>query len=133
MVTWDDSKKFCEKLSELDGKRTYSIPTEEQWEYACRAGTIGPTYGPLDRIAWYHNNSNRQSQPVGQLAPNAWGLYDGIGNVWEWCGDSNDLTIRCRGGSWGDCKGIALRAAFRRNWQERHNAVGFRVLFVPEP
>jgi len=65
----------------------YRLPTEAEWEYAARAGTTGPLYGAVDRIAWNVNNSGNRTHPVGTKEPNAWGLYDMIGNVWEWTGD----------------------------------------------
>jgi formylglycine-generating enzyme required for sulfatase activity len=67
----------------------FRLPTEAQWEYACRAGTTGPHYyAHLDDIAWYARNSQNQFNSVGRKLPNEWGLYDMIGNVWEWCSDS---------------------------------------------
>ena len=64
-----------------------ACPTEAEWEYACRAGTTGPRYGPIGQIAWYWPDRRVENYAVKQKAPNAWGLYDMLGNVWEWCED----------------------------------------------
>lgn len=133
MVNWHAAKEFCKKLSELDKDHTYQLPTMAQWEYACRAGTLGPTYGPMNRIAWCQENGHKQTQMVGQLAPNAWGLYDCLGNVWEQCSDSNGQIL---GGSWKDnIPSGHLRAARRLKCSpnDARNNIGFRVILTLEP
>jgi formylglycine-generating enzyme required for sulfatase activity len=85
-VSWNDANEFCKWLSGIIGKKVH-LPTEAQWEYACRAETTGERYGKLEDIAWYGDNSNRRTHPVAQKQPNAYGLYDMLGNVWEWCND----------------------------------------------
>ena len=83
-ISWDDCQKFCEKTG-------LKLPTEAQWEYACRAGVDKPTYGKLDQIAWFREDSGNSTHPVAEKAPNALGFYDMLGNVWEWCHDWLDV------------------------------------------
>ncbi|KFM99260.1 formylglycine-generating enzyme family protein [Bacillus clarus] len=125
-ISWNDAITFCNLLSRKVGlKEYYSIsddgqniscnkessgyrlPSEAEWQYACKAGTIGYTYGELDKIAWYNGNSEGQIHEVGKKEPNAWGLYDMLGNVWEWCFDLYDEQVYgsyriFRGGSWAE-------------------------------
>ncbi|MFE5075088.1 formylglycine-generating enzyme family protein [Streptomyces halstedii] len=94
-VVWDE---------ECDG---YRLPTEAEWQYACRAGTAGYRYGEIDAIAWYDGNSGGRAHEVGAKDPNPWGLYDMLGNVWEWCWDLYDEEVYgsyriFRGGGWAE-------------------------------
>ncbi|MFJ6483770.1 formylglycine-generating enzyme family protein [Streptomyces sp. NPDC091682] len=105
-ITWD---------RDADG---YRLPTEAEWELACRAGTTGPRYGPLDDIAWHRGNSGERIHEVGGRRPNPWGLYDMLGNVWEWCWDLYDPEVYgsyrvLRGGGWFD-EHWSCRASVRR-------------------
>ena len=93
-VSWNDAALYCQKLTEreraagrITQQQAYRLPTEAEWEYAARSGTAGARYGQLDAIAWYNLNAGGQNQPVKGKQPNAWGLHDMLGNVWEWCSD----------------------------------------------
>ena len=95
-VSWDDSQRFCTRLNELFAGRippgyAFCLPTEAQWEYACRAGSEGDFHGEtLELVGWYAENALSQTHPVGQKRPNAWGFHDMHGNVMEWCQDWYD-------------------------------------------
>jgi formylglycine-generating enzyme len=111
----------------------YRLPTEAEWERACRAGTTGPRYGALDVIAWYRDNSEGRPHEVSGKQPNAWGLHDTLGNVWEWCWDLYDPEVYgtyrvLRGGGWFD-EHWSCRASVRRRSHPtyRIDDVGFRT------
>jgi formylglycine-generating enzyme required for sulfatase activity len=146
-MDWNHAKSFCEKLqtrlpAELRSG-TARLPTEAEWEYACRAGTTGPCAGELDKMGWYDKNSNGTTHPVGQKLPNAWDLYDMHGNVWEWCWDGrreyteNAVTDpegagssrALRGGSWLNHARLC-RSAYRlfSAPDVRNVILGFRVV-----
>ena len=125
-VSYDDAETFCQKLSKATGKQ-YRLPTEAEWEYACRAGTTNDYYGDY---AWYKGNSQQTTHPVGQKKPNAWGLYDMRGNVWEWC-----QQVVIRGGSWGTDP-LNFRSALRIDYirrGSRYDSIGFRVAETIRP
>jgi formylglycine-generating enzyme required for sulfatase activity len=86
-ISWDEVQVFLSKLNSKYPGKGYRLPTEAEWEYSCRAGDPHARYGDVDSIAWYGGNSENTSHPVGQKQPNAWGLYDMIGNVYEYCQD----------------------------------------------
>jgi formylglycine-generating enzyme required for sulfatase activity len=142
-VSWKDCQGFLTRLNERLKGLTLGLPSEAQWEYACRAGTRTPRYQEnLDEIAWFKKNSEGETHTVGGKAPNAWGLYDMLGNVWEWCSDAArwpdeqpggpeaaDASAPriIRGGSWSPFPRHA-RAAYRNGDAptSRYNNLGFR-------
>lgn len=151
-VSWLDAIRFCNALSRASDLRPcyevdetmpganliadsngYRLPTEGEWEYACRAGTQGPRYGELDAIAWYRDNSDGRSHDVGKKQPNAWGLHDTLGNVWEWCTDQYDPEVYgpyrvFRGGGWADPDRGCLATNRRRSHPTfAIDDVGFRI------
>lgn len=91
-ISWVDVQEFVRRLNQVEGTNKYRLPTEAEWEYACRAGTqtkypFGDSAHLLDEYAWFDKNSGRRTNPVAKKKPNAWGLYDMQGNVSEWCHD----------------------------------------------
>jgi formylglycine-generating enzyme required for sulfatase activity len=152
-VSWEDAVEFCKKLSDLPEEkkagRVYRLPTEAEWEYACRAGSkaaysFGANSKTLGDYAWFGENSGGQIHPVGEKKANAWGLYDMHGNVWEWCSDwygvypkgsvsdpsgpSEGSSRVFRGGSWG--REAAYCRSASRLWigpSYRFYYIGFRV------
>ncbi len=149
-LSWLDCVKFCNKLSVLSGFKCsykisddvsvlditangYRLPTEAEWEYACKAGSNKPRYGELSDIAWYEENSEGTTHSVGLKKPNDWGLYDMLGNVWEWCEDLYDPEV-CgtyrvfRGGGWNDPERGCLATNRRRSMQTYQiDDLGFRL------
>ena len=122
-VSWQDAKDYCERLG-------LKLPTAEQWEYAARGGSPARRYGELNRIAWYKDNSDGETHTVATMDPNAWGLYDMLGNVWEWTAAKCDAKeYELRGGSW-HVNARLLRASFRSRFvpEIRYYDVGFRCV-----
>jgi formylglycine-generating enzyme required for sulfatase activity len=123
-VSWDDSSSFVEQLGQVRRAKgdvaaglDFRMPTEAEWEHACRAGTTDRTYTPTDArlkdIAWFGNKARRMTQPVASLLPNSWGLFDTLGNVWEWCLDS--IALRADYGQWRRPDPMALSGPRRVN------------------
>lgn len=156
-VSWEEAMEFCRKVTEreraagrLPTGMEYTLPTEAQWEYACRAGTTSDHAGDLDAMAWYTTNGGSSTHRVATKRPNAWGLYDMHGNVWEWCRDwygnypggsvtdpagaaSGSRRVN-RGGSWGyeagDCRS-ANRSRFSPDFRTLN--LGFRPALISVP
>lgn len=111
----------------------YRLPFEAEWEYACRAGNLKPIYGNIDEIAWYKGNSKNETHDVGKKEPNQWGLYDMLGNVWEWCWDVYDEKVYgtyriFRGGGWNDSERGCLASNRRRSHPAfQIDDLGFRI------
>lgn len=154
-VPWSWVQNFIKRLNQIERSHTYRLPTEQEWEYACRAGSysafhFGNSYTQLDQYAWFSGNSEGRTHPVGTKKPNGWGLHDMYGNVWEWTqscyhyyapgtiipetthnptGCSNRYV---RGGSWVN-NPLDLRSANRYNEHaaNRHFGLGFRLVREP--
>ena len=151
-VSWEDAMSFCRKLTErersagrLAAGYEYTLPSEAQWEYACRAGTTGAYAGDLDSMGWYDKNSGNKTHAVGTKRANGWGLYDMHGNVWEWCSDwygaypsgyvvdptgaSSGPHRVLRGGGWLH-DASSCRSAHRNGYDPGHRFInlGFRLV-----
>ena len=147
-VSWEDAQKFCAALNSRKDGYHYRLPSEAEWEYAARAENTTSRYGPLDEIAWYAKNSDAKTHPVGLKTPNAFGLYDVLGNVWEWVQDyyqqdyyghspgtdprgpdQGEFRV-ARGGSWrGVARGLArVSSRYVLRGNVRSIVVGFRCV-----
>ncbi len=148
-VSWEEAKEFCARLSRQTG-RNYTLPTEAEWEYAARGGkkNEGTKYSggwSADDVAWYDGNSGNSTHPCGTKRPNALGIYDMSGNVWEWCEDWYGKYLQydnnnpkganvgsgrvSRGGGWNNCAGYC-RVSYRNGSTpgSRYGNLGFRVV-----
>jgi formylglycine-generating enzyme required for sulfatase activity len=153
-ISWEDCQEYIKVLNTA-GKGSFRLPTEAEWEYACRAGSsetfcFGEDKNQLEDYAWYNANSHGETHPVGQKKPNKMGLYDMHGNVWEWCQDWYDdysadsttdpqgptfssMPVRVfRGGCWRGGPDFAA-AAHRsgRGPAYRSNVLGVRLVYIP--
>ena len=157
-VSWNEAMEFCQKLTQreraagrLPEGYEYTLPTEAQWEYACRAGTDGDYggSGSLDEMGWHNKNSGNKLHPVGRKQANGWGLHDMHGGMWEWCLDRYDEGYYAnspaadpratggagrvlRGGGWSNAAERCRSAA--RSWDSpgiRYNHTGFRLALTP--
>ncbi len=154
-VTWEGVQDFLEDLNAATSGGPYRLPTESEWEYACRAGTTtrfhwgdDPTESMIGDYAWYDGNSQDETHPVGGKMPNPWGLYDMNGNVWEWCQDwygdypagpvtdpqgAASGTLRVLRGGGCDSYADDCRAAnrFTFNPISSYRTIGFRIVRTP--
>jgi len=148
-VSWSDCQEFIQKINARERGNTYHLPTEAEWEYACRAGTttrfcFGDDEARLGEYAWFDGNSGSETHPFGQKKANAWSLYDMHGNVWEWCQDwYGEYTKRAvtdpsgsgsgsgrvvRGGCWiGNAKYCASASRINYDPGTRYSSLGFRL------
>ena len=141
-VSWDDCQEFIQKLNALPSAKasglTFRLPKEAEWEMACRAGATGKycrlaagteiSAETLGRVAWFDSNSNQQTHPVGEKEPNAWGLCDMHGNVWEWTETAVGVDRVCRGGGWFD-SAWDCESSYRDRYSPsaRLSLLGFRL------
>lgn len=156
-ISWLDAISFCNALSIQMGLLPYysvgndtevmvlngnsegfRLPSEAEWQYTCQAGGSGVRYGDIDAIAWYKENSGGSTQIVGSKQPNAWGMYDMLGNVWEWCSDIYDEKVYgsyrvFRGGGWSDEKRGVMATNRRRSHPTsfKIDDLGFRIAQNP--
>ena len=144
-VSWDDTQEFISQLNSAGCAPSgyeFRLPTEAQWEYACMAGGFREPYGE----AWYYGNSGGHAHEVAQKEANDWGLYDMLGNVWEWCSDwyggypmknitdytgpHNGSLRVIRGGSWSSFDEKNCSRSYRNSWLGRVDNIGFRLALV---
>jgi formylglycine-generating enzyme required for sulfatase activity len=150
-LTWNDCQDFLQRISDRASGTVFTLPTEAQWEYACRAGSttnysFGDSKSSLTDYAWYRANSGHTTHPVGDKRPNPWGLFDMHGNVWEWCqdwwyakyrsgeaidpqGPSSGIARVLRGGAWNGFKSYC-RSSFREGYDPDDtfgSGVGLRI------
>lgn len=153
-VSWNNAVEFCQKLASRSAGRAYQLPSESEWEYACRTGCSGlycfsDVSGDLNDYAWYCNNSRNSSHQIGKKRPNSYGIYDMHGNVWEWCEDgyhtgyigapsdgsvweSSKISHVLRGGSWYSNSDFCRSAIRCGNLQNKTDGnIGFRVALMP--
>jgi len=150
-ITWKEAAEFCNRLSQqlqlnpcyhfvsdkitFDGSQNgFRLPLEAEWQFACQANAPQIRYGELDEIAWYKQNAANHTHEVGLKQPNAWGLYDMLGNVWEWCSDVYDEEVYgayrvFRGGGWSDAERSVMATTRRRSHptQFKIDDLGFRI------
>jgi len=141
-VSWDDCQEFLKKLNTLPSVKksglTFRLPKDEEWEYACRAGATGEyclltdgteiTRDTLREVAWFGDNADGKTHPVGQKTPNAFGLYDMHGNVWEWTSTAVGEHRVHRGGGWnGSAKHCESSGRSRHSPSDRYSLLGFRL------
>jgi formylglycine-generating enzyme required for sulfatase activity len=165
-VSWEDAMEFCRKLTEREKRAgrlpagyEFNLPTQAQWEYACRAGTTGDYSGKLKAMAWYGENSGGVPHPVGTKNANSWNLFDMHGNVWEWCRDAladypggtiedpyrvplltpatsgmgSTLVVARGGGFDSSATGCRSAQVGADGYTEHRSGLGFRVALVPSP
>jgi len=153
-VNWEDIQAFIKKINAVHtGRYEFLLPSEAQWEYAARSGGNAELYAggnDIDKLAWYENNSEGRTQPVGGRAPNGLGLYDMSGNVWEWCRDTyredaykelplvNPVNTRkgsdrvIRGGGWNvDAWSVRCSRRFSYPVGFAGPSLGFRLVMIP--
>ena len=152
-VSWKDAVIFCNKLSQQAGlipcyifniendnisfnssANGFRLPSEAEWQFACQSGSKDIRYDELDEIAWYKDNAEDSTHEVGQKKPNSFGIYDMLGNVWEWCSDVYDETVYgsyriFRGGGWCDQKRSVMATTRRRSHPVsfKIDDLGFRI------
>jgi formylglycine-generating enzyme required for sulfatase activity len=151
-VSWIEAVKFCNLLSDLHrlencytieskddaffdkSKNGFRLPTEAEWEFACKSGTNNIRYGNLHDIAWFKENADKRPHDVGLKRPNDWGVYDMLGNVWEWCSDIYDEAVYgryriFRGGGWNDEERSVMATTRRRSHPAsfKIDDLGFRI------